>query len=93
MSLRVPEKKEGEVSPRKEKKEKKDKKKKKSPRPKEEKPSLLDLPIEETSGPVNKIVTTIKSCPVRGVTVYNDRAEVTRTITTTVQAGTNSHYY
>ena len=91
MSLRVPEKKgdDGDTSPRKEKKEKKDKKKKKTPRSaRGEKPqSLLDLPIEEATGPVNKITTTLKACPVRGVTVYNDRAEVTRTITTNVNAG------
>jgi len=47
--------------------------------------SVLDLP----SSPPNKVTISAKSCPVTAVTIYNDRAEVTRQLTLTTHAGLN----
>jgi len=75
-------------SPRKKEGKKGKKKGDKTPRPGPSTPSLLDLPNQET-GPANKVTVDVKDCPCTGVTVYNDRAEVTRGITATVKAGSN----
>lgn len=90
-------------SPRKDKKEKKEKKKEgktprsargekkdgaKTPRRKEEGSAILDMPNIEVSGPTNKVSVQLKDCPVQSVTVYNDRAEVTRTLVASIKAGT-----
>jgi len=83
-------------SPRKKKKEKKEKKsargekkgeREKGEREKGEEELLLDLSFD--SSKTTKSFIDLKDCPVQNVTVYNDRAEVTRHVEASVQAGTN----
>ena len=85
-------------SPRKkEKKEKKKEKKKGNTSARERPPTepQLEEQPEDFGGPVSKASLELKDCPVSNVTVYNDRAEVTRTITTNIKAGilTNTNSY
>jgi len=72
-------------SPRKTKKEKKEKKKRDREEPKgEQEDEMFDL---EPTGEVHKVSVQLKDCPVQHVTVYNDRAEVTRALSTSINAG------
>src|SRR4051812_19374070 len=87
-------------SPRKKKKEKKEKKsargekkgeREKGEREKGDEELLLDLNFD--SSKTTKAFIDLKDCPVQNVTVYNDRAEVTRHVEASVQAGSVSINY
>ena len=61
-----------------------------SPRGKKTKKSTKASSTAEADGPrvVHKIELEPKDCPITAVTVYNDRAEVIRTLSVNLQAGT-----
>jgi len=75
-------------SPRKEK-DGKTTKKKKSPKTKEPETAESDVhPLDEPND-AHKMNVSAKSCPITSVTIYNDRAEVTRQVAVVVKHGLN----